>query len=156
MLDEGTPRARALIRLLDEPTSTLSTILVVYTLALCAAAAAGFWFDLDLWVTAAPWIAVVAAVLQLLVLLLVQFLGRVVAVARPEQLALTFVRPVELLMNAKGWQGIQPGRQGHRHHQVGQQAQAGAAHRAAGLRRRSRAGEYLTVNKWANADPIPA
>src|SRR5215813_813587 len=81
MLDEGTPRAHALSRLLDEQTSTLSTILVVYTIALCAAAAMGFWFDLDLWAIAAPWVAIVAALLQLLVLLLVQFLGRVVAVS---------------------------------------------------------------------------
>src|SRR5262244_3350544 len=66
MLDEGTPRAHALARLLDEQTSTLSTILVVYTLALCAAAAMGFWFDLDLWDTTAPWVAIVAALLQLL------------------------------------------------------------------------------------------
>src|SRR5215467_12212931 len=68
MLEEGTPRARALKRLLDEPTSTLSTILVVYTLALCAAAAVAFWFDLDLWTNVAPWIAVVAALVQFLVL----------------------------------------------------------------------------------------
>src|SRR3954454_13185217 len=81
MLDEGTPRAHALARLLDEQTSTLSTILVVYTLALCAAAAMGFWFDLDLWSLVAPGVAVAAAFLQLLVLLLVQFLGRVVAVS---------------------------------------------------------------------------
>ncbi|HEY1295064.1 MAG TPA: hemolysin family protein [Chloroflexota bacterium] len=98
MLEEGTPRASALMRLLDEPTSTLSTILVVYTLALCAAAGVAFWFDLDLWAVAAAWVAIVAALLQLLVLLLMQFLGRVVAVARPEQVALTFVRPVELLV----------------------------------------------------------
>src|SRR5437762_4512393 len=98
MLEEGTPRASALIRLLDEPTSTLSTILVVYTLSLCAAAAAGFWFDLDVWVLATPWVAIVAAIIELLVLLLVQFLGRVVAVARPEPVALTFVRPVEVLI----------------------------------------------------------
>jgi CBS domain containing-hemolysin-like protein len=98
MIEEGTPKASALNRLLDEPTSTLSTILVVYTLALCAAAAAAFSFDVDLWQTTAPWVAVVAAFLQLLVLLLVQFVGRVVAVARPEQVALTFVRPVELLV----------------------------------------------------------
>jgi CBS domain containing-hemolysin-like protein len=97
MIDEGTPRANALSRLLDDSTSTLSTILVIYTLALCAAAAMGFWFDLDLWATSSPWIAVVAALLQLLVLLLAQFVGRVVALSRPEQLALTFVRPVELL-----------------------------------------------------------
>ena len=35
----GTPRAHALMRLLDEPTSSMGTILFVYTLALCAAAA---------------------------------------------------------------------------------------------------------------------
>ncbi len=98
MLEEGTPRAHALARLLDEPTSTLSTILVVYTLALCAAAAAAFSLDLELWFTTAPWVAIVLALLELLVVLLVQFLGRVVAVARPEQVALTFVRPVELLI----------------------------------------------------------
>jgi CBS domain containing-hemolysin-like protein len=98
MLDEGTPRARALARLLDEPTSTLSTTLVVYTVALCAAAAVAFWFDVELWYETAPWVAIVAALLQLLVLLLVQFLGRVVAVSRPEQVALLFVRPMELLV----------------------------------------------------------
>jgi putative hemolysin len=98
MLEEGTPRASALMRLLDEPTSTLSTILVVYTLAVCAGAAAAFWFDVDLWFSVAAWVAVVAALLELLVLLVVQFLGRVVAVSRPEQVALTFVRPVELLV----------------------------------------------------------
>jgi putative hemolysin len=98
MLEEGRPRANALLRLLDEPTSTLSTILVIYTLALSAAAAAAFWFDLDLWLAVAPWAAIVGAVVELLVLLLVQFLGRVVAVARPERVALTFVRPVEVLI----------------------------------------------------------
>ena len=98
MLEEGTPRASALMRLLDEPTSSLSTILVVYTGALCAAAAAGFWLDLDLWLDIAPWAAVVGALVELLVLLLAQFLGRVLALARPERVALTFVRPVELLI----------------------------------------------------------
>ena len=98
MLEEGTPRANALMRLLDEPTSTLSTVLVVYTLALSVAAGSAFWFDLELWFSAAPWMAVVAGVLELLVLLLVQFIGRVVAVARPESVALTFVRPVEILI----------------------------------------------------------
>jgi CBS domain containing-hemolysin-like protein len=98
MLEAGTPRADALTRLLAEPTSTLSTILVVHTLSLCTAAAAAFWLDLDLWYTSAPWVPIVLALLELLVLLLVQFLGRVVAVARPEPVALTFVRPVELLI----------------------------------------------------------
>ena len=97
MLEEGTPRANALMRLLDEPTSTLSTVLVVYTLALCLAAGMAFWFDLDLWFSNGPLVAVVAGVLALLVLLLAQFVGRVVAVARPETVALTFVRPVEVL-----------------------------------------------------------
>ena len=98
MLEEGTPRASALIRLLDEPTSSLSTILFVHTLALCAGAAAGFWFDLDIWTTTSvPWMAFVLAFVELVLLLLAQFLGRVLALARPELVALTFVRPVELL-----------------------------------------------------------
>ena len=46
--------------------------------------------------SSAPWLAVVLGVLELLVLLLAQFLGRVLALARPEQVALTFVRPVEV------------------------------------------------------------
>src|SRR5262245_23733198 len=75
MLDEGTPRAAALLRLLDEPTSSMATILSIYTLAMCAGAAMGFWIDLDIWYQSAlPWVAVVLALLQLLVLLVVQFL----------------------------------------------------------------------------------
>jgi len=98
MLEEGTPRANALMRLLDEPTSSLSTILFVHTLALCAGAAAAFWFDLDIWFTTqVPWMAIVLGFVELVLLLLAQFLGRVLALARPELLALTFVRPVELL-----------------------------------------------------------
>jgi len=98
MLDEGTPRAAALLRLLDEPTSSMATILAVYTLAMCAGAAMGFWIDLDIWYgSTVPWLAVVLALLQLLILLVVQFLGRILALARPERVALSFVRPVELL-----------------------------------------------------------
>jgi CBS domain containing-hemolysin-like protein len=98
MLEEGTPRASALLRLLDEPSSSLSTILFVHTLALCAGAAAAFWLDLDIWIiTGVPWIAIVLGVVELVVLLMAQFLGRVLALARPELIALTFVRPVELL-----------------------------------------------------------
>ncbi len=97
MLDEGTPRANALMRLLDEPSSSLSTILFIYTLTLIAAAATAFWIDLDVWFTSAPWLAIVLAIVEMIVLLLVQFLGRVFAVSRPENVALTFVRPVEVL-----------------------------------------------------------
>jgi putative hemolysin len=96
MLEEGTPRASALFRLLDEPTSSMGTILFVYTLALCAAAAIAFWLDLEVWLTA-PWLAIVLGIIQVVILLLVQFLGRVFAVSRPEHVALAFVRPVELL-----------------------------------------------------------
>ncbi len=96
MLEGGTPRASALLRLLDEPTSSFGTILFVYTVALCAAAATAFWLDLDIWATT-PWLALVLGIVQTTVLLLVQFLGRVFAVSRPENVALTFVRPVELL-----------------------------------------------------------
>jgi putative hemolysin len=97
MLEEGTPRASALLRLLDEPSSSLATILFVHTLALCAAAASAFWVDSEIWSSVAPWVAIVLALAELVVLLLVQFLGRLLALARPEQVALTFVRPVELL-----------------------------------------------------------
>jgi CBS domain containing-hemolysin-like protein len=97
MLEAGTPRASALMRLLDEPTSSLSTILFVYTIALCTAAAAAFWLGAEIWLTIGPWVAIVLAVVELVVLLLVQFLGRVLALARPERVALTFVRPVEVL-----------------------------------------------------------
>jgi putative hemolysin len=98
MLDEGTPRAAALLRLLDEPTSSMATILVIYTIALGAGAATAFWFDLDIFnYSTLPWLGPVLGLLQLLALLLVQFLGRVLALARPEQVALTFVRPIELL-----------------------------------------------------------
>jgi len=97
MLDEGTPRANALMRLLDEPSSSLSTILFVSTVALCVSAAVAFWFDLEVWYGSVPWLAVLLAAVQLGVLLLAQFLGRVFAVSRPESVALTFVRPVEIL-----------------------------------------------------------
>jgi putative hemolysin len=98
ILEEGRPRATALMHLLEEPTSSLSTILVIYTLALCAAAASAFSFDVDVASEVAPWAAILCGVLELLILLLVQFVGRVVAVARPERVALTFVRPVEILV----------------------------------------------------------
>jgi CBS domain containing-hemolysin-like protein len=97
MLEEGTPRAHALSRLLDEPSSSLATILFVYTLALGLASAVAFWIDLDVWYSIAPWLAIVLAIVELGVLLLAQFLGRVFAVARPENVALAFVRPVEIL-----------------------------------------------------------
>jgi putative hemolysin len=96
MLEEGTPRASALIRLLDEPSSSLATILLLYTLALGVGAAAAFWYDLDWWVVS-PWLTVGLALIELVLLLLAQFLGRVFAIARPEPIALAFVRPVELL-----------------------------------------------------------
>jgi CBS domain containing-hemolysin-like protein len=100
MLEEGTPRASALLRLLDEPSSSLATILFVHTLSLCVAAATAFWLDIEIWSWFAAWAAVALGVGELLVLLLVQFLGRILALARPEQVALTFVRPVEVLNRA--------------------------------------------------------
>jgi putative hemolysin len=96
MLEEGRPRASALMRLLDEPSSSLSTILVIHTLALCAGAATSFSIDEAIWGTS-PWLAVALGVLEVVGLLLMQFLGRILALARPEQVALTFVRPVEVL-----------------------------------------------------------
>src|SRR5437763_17207509 len=68
MLEEGTPRASALLRLLDEPTSSLGTILFIYTIALCVSAATAFWLDLDAWATL-PWLAVVLGIIEIVVLL---------------------------------------------------------------------------------------
>jgi putative hemolysin len=97
MLEEGTPRAQALLRLLDEPSSSMSTILLIYTLALVCGTASAFWLDLDYWQLASPGLAVGLAIVEFIGLLLVQFLGRMLALARPEQVALSFVQPVELL-----------------------------------------------------------
>src|SRR5437762_11756539 len=55
MLEDGAPRASALLRLLDEPSSSLATVLFVHTLALCVAAEAAFWVDIDVWALFAPW-----------------------------------------------------------------------------------------------------
>ncbi len=99
MLDEGAPRARALERLLDEPTNTLSTVLFIHTLALAAAAAAGFYV-VAAWWPFGPAIGAAIAVVGILVLLLAQFVGRLVAVSRPERVALAFVRPVDFLTHA--------------------------------------------------------
>jgi magnesium and cobalt exporter, CNNM family len=97
MLEHGTPRAAALMRLLDEPSSSLATILLINTLALFAGAATAFWLDVDVWFGGAPWLATLLVILEITILLLAQFFGRVLALARPEPVALTFVRPVELL-----------------------------------------------------------
>ena len=83
MLEEGRPRASALMRLLDEPSSSLSTILVIHTLALCGGAATAFSIDEAIWGTS-PWLAVGLGVLEVVGLLLMQFLGRILALARPE------------------------------------------------------------------------
>ncbi len=96
MLEEGAPRALALARLLEEPTSTLSTVLLVHTLALAAAAASGFLIVLTWWQLGPGWGAA-SAVVGVLLLLLAQFVGRLVAVSRPEQVALWFARPVDVL-----------------------------------------------------------
>src|SRR6266540_2116487 len=65
MLEEGTPRANALMRLLDEPRSSLTTILFIDTLALGGSAAVGFWLDLEVWASA-PWLAVGLGIAQAL------------------------------------------------------------------------------------------
>jgi CBS domain containing-hemolysin-like protein len=96
LLDEGRPRAAALMRLLDEPSGSLSTVLFVSTLALAVAAAMGFWLDLEAW-SVSVWQGVGLGVLEIVLLLLVQFVGRSFALARPEHIALMFVRPVEVL-----------------------------------------------------------
>ncbi|MBV9357514.1 MAG: HlyC/CorC family transporter [Chloroflexi bacterium] len=97
LLEEGTSRARALQAVVDEPATTLSTILLVYTSALFVAAGVCFWAALDEWRQSSPELAVAIAVVGLLVLLLVQILGRILALARPTQVALAIVTPVGVL-----------------------------------------------------------
>ena len=98
MLEEGTPRANALSRLLDEPIEQP----VDHPVHLHAGARprVGGRASGSTWTSGtAPrrgsplcW-----ASSSWCVLLLAQFLGRVLAVARPESVALAFVRPVEIL-----------------------------------------------------------
>ncbi len=101
LLDEGVRRAQALNELLDEPTSTLSTVLLIYTLAIAAATASAFWVLL-LWWPVSTWVGVAIGVVAFLLVLLAQFVGRLVAVSRPETVALAFVQPVELLTRLLG------------------------------------------------------
>lgn len=99
LLDEGAQRAAALAELLDAPTSTLSTVLLVYTLALATGTASAFWLVLGWW-PVAPAVGVAVGAGAFFALLLAQFLGRLVAISRPERVALAFVRPVEVLTRA--------------------------------------------------------
>lgn len=100
LLDEGAPRAKTLSKLLvDQTSNTFATVLLVYTLALGCAAGVLVWFMVQ-WFPVVPWVGVLIGVIGLMGLLLVQFVGRLVAVARPEDVALTFVRPVEFLSGA--------------------------------------------------------
>jgi putative hemolysin len=96
LLEERGPSARQLLRVLEDPTNTLSTILLVYTVALGIAAGLAAWVAVDLW-PSLPLVAVLVAVLATLVLLLVQLVGRIVALAHPERVALAFVRPIGVL-----------------------------------------------------------
>jgi putative hemolysin len=96
LLEEGTSRARALQAVVDEPATTLSTILLVSTTALFVAAGVCFWAALDEW-PQSPELAVAIAVVGLLVLLVVQIVGRILALARPTQVALAIVTPVGVL-----------------------------------------------------------
>ncbi len=96
LLEEGTSRAHALQAVVDEPATTLSTILLVYSTALFVAAGVCFWAALDEW-PRSPELAVAIAVVGLLVLLVVQIVGRILALARPTQVALAIVTPVSVL-----------------------------------------------------------
>jgi CBS domain containing-hemolysin-like protein len=96
MLEEGTPRLRALAELLQAPTNTLSAILFLQTVALSCAAISLF-LTVQEWYASSPVIAVLVACLGLALLMLAQVVGRLVAISRPEQVALTLLRPVGIL-----------------------------------------------------------
>lgn len=96
MLEGGTPKALALSRLLDEPSSTHTSVLLVYTVSIAAATASGFWL-VEAWWRVSPGIAVLLGFVGTALLLVTQFIGRVVAMVRPEGTGLALVGPVELL-----------------------------------------------------------
>jgi putative hemolysin len=96
--EQGQRRADAVLRALEQPGSSFSTIAALHTLSLIVAAALATLVALDL---TPPGRAVepLGIVLALLALLLLAVAARTVAVARPEATALRLYRP----MWAVGW-----------------------------------------------------
>jgi CBS domain containing-hemolysin-like protein len=94
--EHGTERAEAVLRVLEQPGSSFGTLAEMYAISLAGAALCDVLAAVDL-APAGP-IAPIALSLAALVLALVlQVLGRVVGVARPEATALRLYRPLSLL-----------------------------------------------------------
>src|SRR3712207_2425204 len=89
LLDSGIPRAQAILKVFEEPTSVFSTILVLGTLGISGAVASTILLALepalaDAW----PLGALALALVGLAALLVTQVVARTVAIARPEATAL--------------------------------------------------------------------
>jgi len=94
LVESGVPRAEAILKVFDEPTSMFSTILVLGSLGVAGVVGSAVLLALQprvLW----PWGAIGLIVGALLALLVVQIVARTVAVARPEGTALLLLSPLQ-------------------------------------------------------------
>jgi CBS domain containing-hemolysin-like protein len=96
--DQGARRADAVLRVLEQPSSSFGTVAAVYTVSIALAAAVTFLIDLEL-ARGSPWIAFGVSVTVLLAALLLQLLARVIAIAKPEATALRLYRPLSLTVS---------------------------------------------------------
>src|SRR6476469_7533490 len=94
--DQGTERAEAMQRVLEQPGSSFCTLAGLYTLGLAAAALMTFLADLQL-AEGGLGGPVAVSVGALVSALLLQVVARAIAVAHPESTALRLYRPLTLL-----------------------------------------------------------
>ena len=89
LLDSGVPRARAILKVFEEPTAVFSTVLVLGTLGVSGAIGSTILLALEpAFVDAWPLGALALVLAGLAALLVIQIVARTVAVARPESTAL--------------------------------------------------------------------
>ncbi len=95
LIDDGVPRAEAILKVSEEPTSVFATILVLDTLAVAGAIGSTILLALEPWVAEdAPLAPPLLVLGSVLVLLMAQIGARTVAMARPEGSALLLFTPL--------------------------------------------------------------
>ena len=95
LIDSGVPRAQAIFKVFEEPTSVFSTILVLGTLGIAGAVGSTILLALETGAREAwPLGALGLALAALVALLATQVVARTVAVARPEGTALLLFGPL--------------------------------------------------------------
>ena len=93
LMEEGVPRAKAVVTVLDEPTSVFSTIVVLTTIGVGGAATSALLLAVGstaLW----PWGTLGVLLSGWVLLLLVEIVARTIAVAHPEGTAALLVAPL--------------------------------------------------------------